>query len=60
MVKFQFSYFPLIWMFSSQQSDNLINKVHEGSLRLTTNDASRRFETLIQNNIIKILQIYKF
>ena len=29
MIKSQFSYCPLIWMFSSRQSNNLINKIHE-------------------------------
>ena len=28
MIKSQFSYCPLIWMFSSQQSNNLIKKAH--------------------------------
>ena len=38
MIKSQFSYCPIIWMFSSRKSNNLINKVHERSLRLITND----------------------
>ena len=50
MIKSQFSYCPLIWMFSSRQSNNLINKVHERSLRLITNDENSSFETLLQNN----------
>ena len=29
MMKSQSSYCPLIWMFYSQQSNNLISKVHE-------------------------------
>ena len=49
MLKFQFSYNPLIWMISSRKSDNLINKVHERSLRLITNDLNSSFETLLQN-----------
>ena len=31
--KSQFSYCPLIWILSSRQSNNLVNKVHERSLR---------------------------
>ena len=50
MIKSQFSYCPLIWMFSSRQSSNLINKVHERSLRLITNNQNSSFETLFQNN----------
>ena len=29
MIMSRFSYCPLIWMFSSRQSKNLINKIHE-------------------------------
>ena len=38
MIKSQFSYFPLIWMFSSRKSDNLINKIHERSIRIVSSD----------------------
>ena len=37
-------------MFSSRQSNNLINKVYERPLRLITNDQNSSFETLLQNN----------
>ena len=37
-------------MFSSRQSNNLINKVHERPLSLITNDENSSFETLFQNN----------
>ena len=49
MIKSQFSYCPIIWMFSSRRSNNLINKVHEISLRLITNDENSSFETLLRN-----------
>ena len=32
MIKFQFSYCFLIWMFSSRKSNNLINKIHEAGI----------------------------
>ena len=32
MIRSQFSYCPLIWMFYSRKSNNLIKKVHERSL----------------------------
>ena len=38
MIRSQFSYCPLIWMFSSEKSNNLINKVHERSLRTVSGD----------------------
>ena len=57
-------------MFSSQQSNNLINKVHERSLRFVTNDGNSSFETLLQNNKditvdqrnlqILMTEVYKF
>ena len=50
MIKSQFSYCPLTLKFSSQQSNTLINKIHERSLRLIANDDNNNFETLFQNN----------
>ena len=38
MIKSQFNYCPLAWMFCSKQSNNLINKFHESGLRLTYRD----------------------
>ena len=49
MIKSQFGYCPIIWMFSSRRSNNLISKVQERSLRLITNDENSSFETLLQN-----------
>ena len=34
IIKSQFSYCPLVWMFCSRTSNNMINKLHERSLRL--------------------------
>ena len=33
-IKSQFNYCPLVWMFCSRQSNNLINKIHERSLMI--------------------------
>ena len=38
MIKSQFNYCPLVWMFCSRQSNNLINKIHEWSLRISHKD----------------------
>ena len=35
-IKGQFNYCPLLWMFCSHSSNNLINKIHERALRLTS------------------------
>ena len=37
-------------MFSSRQSHNLINKIHERLFRLITNDENSCFETLLEHN----------
>ena len=46
MVKSQFSYCPLIWMFCSRIANNLISKIQE----LITNDETSTFEHLLQAN----------
>ena len=50
MVKSQFSYCPLVWMFCSRNTNNLINKIQERSLRLITNDKTSSFEHLLKAN----------
>ena len=50
MVKSQFNYCPLVWMFCSRNANNLINKIQERSLRLITNDKTSTFEHLLQAN----------
>ena len=53
MIKSQIIYCPLVWMFCSRQSNNLINKVHERSLRLTYRDETKDFQQILteQNEI---------
>ena len=50
MIKSQFSYFSLIWMFSSRKSNNLINKIHERSIRIVSSDNYSNFENLLEKN----------
>ena len=38
LLKSQFSYYPLVWMFYSRQTDNMINKIHERALRIVLNE----------------------
>ena len=38
MIKSQFTYYPLVWMFCFRQSNNLINEVHERALKLFYQD----------------------
>ena len=37
-------------MFCWRKSNNLINKIHERSLRIVTNDKNRNFEDLLKRN----------
>ena len=52
IIKSQFSYCPLVWMFCSRTSNNMINKLHERSLRIILNDYSSNFNILLENNDI--------
>ena len=47
MIKSQFNYCPLIWMFCSRKSHNLINRMQEMALRLITNDYQSSFNILL-------------
>ena len=51
IIKLEVSYCPLIWMFYSRKPNNLINKIHEASLRINTNDKSNNFEDFLKSNI---------
>ena len=46
----QFSYCPLMLVFCSRTSNGMINKLHEGSLRIVLNDYSSNFNILLENN----------
>ena len=50
IIKSQFSYFPLVWMFCLRTLKNMINKLHERSLRIILNDYSSDFNIVLENN----------
>ena len=50
VVKSQFKYCPLVWMFCSRTSNNMINRVHQRALRVILGDDLSDFESLLQNN----------
>ena len=59
IIKLQFSYCPLIWMFCSRKSNKHINKIHERSLRIITDYENSNFEDLLKsNNQITVHQRY--
>ena len=49
LLKSQFNYCPLVWMFFSRKSNNMINKIHERALRIVLNNHISDFETMLQN-----------
>ena len=54
-IKSQFSCCPLLWMFCSRSSNNLINKIHEKTLSLTSEINDIRFNGLLSiNNEVSI------
>ena len=50
MIKLQFNYYPLVWMYCSRKSNNLINRVHERGLRLTyRNETYKQFQQILSD-----------
>ena len=70
VAKFQFSYCPLIWMFTSRYLNNVLNSIHERVLRLIYNDYELPFDRILEDNKQKsihqknieslAIEIYKF
>ena len=50
MIKSHFSYCPLVWMFCSRTSNNMINRLHERSLRIVNDDENSDFKSLLEMN----------
>ena len=50
MIKSQFSYCPLVWIICSRQSNNLINKIRERSLRISYKDQKTRYQNLLETH----------
>ena len=55
MIKSQFAYCPLVWMFCFRQSSNLINKVDGRALNLIYEDNSS-FEMLLEKQQERSIQ----
>ena len=49
-VKFQFSYCPLIWTFTSRYLNNALNSIHERALRLIYNDCKLPFHRILEDD----------
>ena len=50
VVKSQFSYCPLIWMFTSRYLNNALNNIQERALRLIYNDYGLLFDSILEDN----------
>ena len=50
MIKSQFGFCPLIWMFSSIKLNNLINRIHERFIRIVIGENESNFENLLEKN----------
>ena len=70
VIKSQFIYFLLIWVFTSRYLNNALNKIHERDLRLIYNDHEKSFNIFLTENSLKTIhqknleflatEIYKF
>ena len=70
VIKSQFIYCPLIWMFTSRYLNNVLNSIHERALRLIYNDYKLLFNRISEDNKQKsihqknieslAIKIYKF
>ena len=51
--KYQFEYWPLIWMFHSRALNNKndkINSIHDRAIRITSNESKSPFEELLNRD----------
>ena len=55
VMKSQFTYCPLIWMFTSRYLNNALNNIHERALRLLYNDHEKSFNSILTENNLKII-----
>ena len=70
VIKSQFTYYTLIWMFTSRYLNNALNNILERALRLIYNDHEKSFNSILTENNLKTIhqknleflaiEIYKF
>ena len=54
VIKSQFTYCPLIWMFTAHLNNEL-NNIHERALRLIYNDHEKSFNSILTENDLKTI-----
>ena len=55
VIRSQFTYCPLIWMFTSCYLNNALNNIHERALRLIYNDHEKSFNSILTENNLKTI-----
>ena len=50
IMKSQFNYWRLVWIFCSKKLNSIISKLHERSIRIVLNDYPSDFNELLENN----------
>ena len=55
VIKSQFTYCPLIRMFTSRYLNNTLNNIHERALRLIYNDHEKSFDRILTENSLKTI-----
>ena len=50
IIKSQFNYCPLVWIFCSRQSSNLIKKIHQRSLSISYKDQETSYHNLLETH----------
>ena len=55
VINSQFTYCPLIWMFTSRYLNNALNNIHERTLRLIYNDHEKSFNSILTENNLKTI-----
>ena len=50
IMKSQFNYWRLVWIFCSKKLNSIISKLHEGSIRIVLKDYPSDFNELLENN----------
>ena len=51
IIKSQFNYCPLVWIFCSRQSNNLIKKIHQWSLSISYKDQETSYHNFLKTHI---------
>ena len=57
IIKSQFTYCPLIWIFTPRYLNNALNDINERALRLIYNDSEKLFNSILTENNVKTIYL---